>query len=98
MPDQAAAGSTPLPDGRTWQLVDCQPRSPKELGGVRALRDLKANLGDVLEVMLAAYGPGAAQQLVDTGNGYAVLLRKQDKAPVTAGLLDVYGKVSCNSS
>eukprot|EP00775_Hariotina_reticulata_P010419 gene10419-10577_t len=89
---QADAGSTPLPDGRSWQLVDCQPRSPKELGGVRALRELKANLGDVLEVLLAAYGPGAVQQLVNTGNGYAVLLRKQDKEPVTAGLLDVYGK------
>jgi hypothetical protein len=37
-------------------------------------------------------GPGAAQQLVDTNKGYAVLLKK-GKEPLTAGLMDVYGKV-----
>jgi hypothetical protein len=37
-------------------------------------------------------GPGAAQQLVDTTKGYAVLLKK-GKEPLTAGLMDVYGKV-----
>lgn len=37
-------------------------------------------------------GPGAAQQLVDTSKGYAVLLKK-GKEPLTAGLMDVYGKV-----
>lgn len=38
-------------------------------------------------------GPGAAQQLVDTSKGYAVLLKKGSE-PLTAGLMDVYGKVS----
>lgn len=38
-------------------------------------------------------GPGAAQQLVDTTKGYALLLKK-GKEPLTAGLLDVYGRVS----
>lgn len=37
-------------------------------------------------------GPGAAQQLVDTSKGYAVLLKK-GSVPLTAGLMDVYGKV-----
>lgn len=37
-------------------------------------------------------GPGAAQQLVDTNKGYAVLLKK-GKEPITAALMDVYGKV-----
>lgn len=41
---------------------------------------------------LLSTGPGAAQQLVDTTKGYAVLLKK-GKEPLTAGLMDVYGKV-----
>jgi hypothetical protein len=41
---------------------------------------------------LLSTGPGAAQQLVDTTKGYAVLLNK-GKEPLTAGLMDVYGKV-----
>lgn len=90
---QAASGAAPLPDGRSWQLVDCEPRNPRSLGGARALAALKQQLGDVLEVLLPAYGPGVAQQLVDTTNGYAVLLRSQGQRPVTAGLLDVYGQV-----
>jgi hypothetical protein len=60
--------------------------------GARALAALKHSLGGVLEVLLPAYGPGVAQQLVDTSKGYAVLLRQQAQ-PVTAGLLDVYGQV-----
>lgn len=73
-----------------------QPVSPKEQGATRALQLLKRSLGDVLEVLLPAYGPGVAQQLVDTSKGYAVLLR-QDALPVTAGLLDVYGQVRGSS-
>lgn len=67
--------------------------STLDQGGLKALQALKRNLGDVLEVLLPQYGPAVAQQLVDTTKGYAVLLRQQD-TPVTAGLLDVYGRVS----
>lgn len=66
--------------------------STSEQGGLRALQALKHNLGGVLEVLLPQYGPAVAKQLVDTTKGYAVLLRQQS-TPVTAGLLDVYGKV-----
>jgi hypothetical protein len=70
-----------------------QPVNPKSgLAGAAALSALKRSLGGVLEVLLPAYGPGVAQQLVDTSKGYAVLLRQQE-LPVTAGLLDVYGQV-----
>jgi hypothetical protein len=67
--------------------------NPKSgLAGTSALHALKRSLGGVLEVLLPAYGPGVAQQMVDTSKGYAVLLRQQEQ-PVTAGLLDVYGQV-----
>lgn len=70
-----------------------QPVSPKSgLAGAAALSALKRSLGGVLEVLLPAYGPGVAQQLVDTSKGYALLLRQQEQ-PVTAALLDVYGQV-----
>lgn len=48
----------------------------------------------VCAVLCVPAGPGAAQQLVDTSKGYALLLKK-GKEPLTAGLLDVYGRVSC---
>lgn len=90
---QVALGRCHLPEGRSWQLVDCAPVNPnKHEGGLKALQALKRNLGDVLDVLLPYYGPGVAQQLVDTVKGYAVLLRQED-LPVTAGLLDVYGQV-----
>ncbi|KAF8073083.1 hypothetical protein HT031_000744 [Scenedesmus sp. PABB004] len=86
-------GPAPLPGGRSWQLIDCAPVAAD--GGaadsVRALQRLKRNLSDVLEVLLPSFGPTAAQQLVDTNKGFAVLLR-QDQTPLTAGLLDVYGQ------
>eukprot|EP00878_Enallax_costatus_P018573 GHUV01019559.1.p1 GENE.GHUV01019559.1~~GHUV01019559.1.p1 ORF type:complete len:358 (+),score=96.27 GHUV01019559.1:442-1515(+) len=88
---QVLRGRCPLSDGRDWQLIDCSPISTQGQGGLKALQALKRNLGDVLEVLLPQYGPGVAQQLVDTTKGYAVLLRQEDK-PVTAGLLDVYGQ------
>lgn len=89
--DKVAAGPVALPGGRSWQLIDCAPVDPQGPGGVKALQALKQHLSDVLEVMLPAFGPGAAQQLVDTNKGYAVLLKK-GKEPLTAGLMDVYGK------
>lgn len=89
---QASKGPTTLPEGRSWQLIDCSPVSPKSgLAGAAALSALKRSLGGVLEVLLPAYGPGVAQQLVDTSKGYALLLRQQEQ-PVTAALLDVYGQ------
>jgi hypothetical protein len=73
--------------------VCVQPVSPKSgLVGASALSALKRSLGGVLDVLLPAYGPGMAEQLVDTSKGYAVLLRQQAQ-PVCAGLLDVYGQV-----
>lgn len=90
---QVSRGRCALSDGRSWQLIDCAPISTQDQGGLKALQALKRNLGDVLEVLLPQYGPGVAQQLVDTTKGYAILLRGDDK-PVTAGLLDVYGQVS----
>ncbi|KAF6253013.1 hypothetical protein COO60DRAFT_473197 [Scenedesmus sp. NREL 46B-D3] len=89
---QASKGPIALPEGRSWQLIDCSPVSPSSgLAGSSALSALKRSLGGVLEVLLPAYGPGVAQQLVDTSKGYAVLLSQQAR-PVTAGLLDVYGQ------
>ena len=70
-----------------------QPIAPRDQGSLRALRQLKDNLGAVLDVLLPTYGPGAAQQLVDTTKGHAVLLRGAGGAPVSAALLDVYGQV-----
>jgi hypothetical protein len=89
---QVTAGPVAVPGGRTWQLVDCAPVDASDSSGLAALRALKKHLSDVLEVLLPAYGPGAAQQLVDTNKGHAVVLR-QGSLPLTAGLLDVYGQV-----
>eukprot|EP00879_Flechtneria_rotunda_P014437 GHRR01015086.1.p1 GENE.GHRR01015086.1~~GHRR01015086.1.p1 ORF type:complete len:295 (+),score=70.17 GHRR01015086.1:539-1423(+) len=92
---QVNKGAIPLPNNRSWQLIDCSPVSSKSPNGLKALQQLKKNLGDVLDVLLPTYGPGVAQQLVDTTKGYAVMLR-QGSTPVTAGLLDVYGRVSAS--
>jgi hypothetical protein len=53
---QVKAGPTPAPGGRTWQLIDCAPVDPSSSSGLAALKALKQQLSDVLDVLLPAFG------------------------------------------